>query len=240
MKKFLTFAAVVAVSTTASAQSYIAGLDFATLDNVSTDIAFDSGSEAGLFTLNLQSGSSDDNFTYFGLYTSPGWSALGETLTTGLEVGQAGSLPTVAISGGFTASTDLFGGTSAFAQGYSDTAGIAFTQTGVGVFTIAASSAIDDLLISFDIAALVSQGQNAGSLTVNGQTVAVSTGAANQTVSLGSVSAGEIVFDLSGLTSGASFDNFMISGTVVPEPSTYAAIFGMVALGFAAHRRRRS
>ncbi len=34
-------------------------------------------------------------------------------------------------------------------------------------------------------------------------------------------------------------DNVAISGTVVPEPSTYAAIAGVLALGFAAYRRRR-
>ncbi len=28
-------------------------------------------------------------------------------------------------------------------------------------------------------------------------------------------------------------------GTAVPEPSTYAMIFGVVALGFAAYRRRK-
>lgn len=33
-------------------------------------------------------------------------------------------------------------------------------------------------------------------------------------------------------------DNVTFSGTAVPEPSTYAAIFGAVALGFAAYRRR--
>ncbi len=35
------------------------------------------------------------------------------------------------------------------------------------------------------------------------------------------------------------FDNVGFSGTVVPEPSTYAAIFGAIALAFAASRRRK-
>lgn len=38
---------------------------------------------------------------------------------------------------------------------------------------------------------------------------------------------------------GASYDNFMITGTAVPEPSAYAAIFGVLALSFAVSRRRR-
>ncbi|MBT65031.1 MAG: hypothetical protein CML13_17675 [Puniceicoccaceae bacterium] len=37
---------------------------------------------------------------------------------------------------------------------------------------------------------------------------------------------------------GASYDNFAITG-VVPEPSAFAAIFGAVALGVAATRRRK-
>jgi hypothetical protein len=40
--------------------------------------------------------------------------------------------------------------------------------------------------------------------------------------------------------SRALFDNVGISGAVVPEPSTYAAIFGVFALGFAVYRRRRA
>ena len=34
--------------------------------------------------------------------------------------------------------------------------------------------------------------------------------------------------------------SFSVSGTAVPEPSTYAALFGVGALGFAAYRRRRT
>lgn len=37
--------------------------------------------------------------------------------------------------------------------------------------------------------------------------------------------------------SGARFDNFQIAA--VPEPSTYAALLGLLALGFVAYRRRR-
>ncbi|MGZ0656759.1 PEP-CTERM sorting domain-containing protein [Coraliomargarita sp. W4R53] len=39
---------------------------------------------------------------------------------------------------------------------------------------------------------------------------------------------------------GGAYDNFMITGTAaVPEPSTYAAIFGAVALAFVGFRRRK-
>jgi len=44
---------------------------------------------------------------------------------------------------------------------------------------------------------------------------------------------------LSGLDSNVFFlDNVEVSGTVVPEPSTYAALLGVLALAFVAYRRR--
>lgn len=45
---------------------------------------------------------------------------------------------------------------------------------------------------------------------------------------------------LSGLdANNFALDNVVVNGTVVPEPSTYAAIFGAIALAFAAVRRRK-
>jgi hypothetical protein len=43
------------------------------------------------------------------------------------------------------------------------------------------------------------------------------------------------------LNTGANtaYDNFAITGTAVPEPSSFAAIFGVIALAFAANRRRK-
>lgn len=38
---------------------------------------------------------------------------------------------------------------------------------------------------------------------------------------------------------GASYDNFAVTGTAVPEPSSYAAIFGVIAIAFVASRRRK-
>lgn len=44
--------------------------------------------------------------------------------------------------------------------------------------------------------------------------------------------------DLAG-TENLVFDNIQITGSVVPEPSTYAAIVGVLSLGFVAYRRRK-
>lgn len=50
-----------------------------------------------------------------------------------------------------------------------------------------------------------------------------------------------IRFEFVNLASGerVGIDNVHIAGTAVPEPSAFAAIFGAIALGFAAIRRRR-
>lgn len=41
------------------------------------------------------------------------------------------------------------------------------------------------------------------------------------------------------LSGRQAFDNILVTGTAVPEPSTYAAIFGMVVFAFTALRRRK-
>ena len=90
----------------------------------------------------------------------------------------------------------------------------------------------------------------------DGFDVLVDFGTGNQTVSLGlaegvadfnnitslsNVSNAQISLTFSGFdgVEVAALDNFQITGTVVPEPSTYAAIFGVFALVFVAYRRRR-
>lgn len=42
-----------------------------------------------------------------------------------------------------------------------------------------------------------------------------------------------------GTSASYAFDNFQLTGTAVPEPSTFAAIGGLCALGLAASKRRR-
>jgi len=241
MKKITSLFALCVIASAAQGQSYIAGLNFDSLPDVATDVAFDKGSESGLFTLNIQTGA-EDNLDVFG-YTDTGWAALNDIYDNGslqFNAGQPGFAVTVESVAGVTASSSAFGGTSAFAQGFSDTAGISFGQNTDGFFTIGVAQAIDDLSISFDVFADAGQSQVAGSLLVGGESVNVTSAAVNQVVSLGNVAAGVITFDLTGLDSGATFDNFMIAGTVVPEPSTYAAIFGLVALTFSAVGRRRA
>lgn len=243
MKKVLTLTAVaVATSFTGAYAQYIGGLDFNPLTPVTSNIAFDSGAEASNFTLNIQTGLADDNFAYFGS-TEPGWAAASDLIDFSgniLQVSQVGT-PTVQIGAGFAPSTNVFGGTSATAQGFSATSGIAFGSNDGGVFSIDLGLGVDNAEIAFDVATLSAFGQTAGSFTVNGQTVNATSSASNIVLSLGNLGAGEsIVFDFGDLSNGATLDNFQIAGAVVPEPSTYAAIVGALALGFAAYRRRNS
>ena len=92
-------------------------------------------------------------------------------------------------------------------------------------------SATDTMTLSFDASNFESLELRFALNTGSGYTL--------QTVNLGSldgIAAAEYSFTTA---SGASYDNFMVTGTVVPEPSTYAAIFGAVALAVAAYRRRK-
>lgn len=51
----------------------------------------------------------------------------------------------------------------------------------------------------------------------------------------GTYNDGATLQGIAGSTAGSTS-----TGSAVPEPSTYAAIFGLAALGFAAYRRRRN
>jgi hypothetical protein len=86
-------------------------------------------------------------------------------------------------------------------------------------------------------------GQNgAFELNVGGQTFSPAADAL-ATIDLGAFEGGVANIDFTFANfSGAEnsfLDNIQVVGTAVPEPSTYAAIFGVIALGFAACRRRK-
>ena len=244
-------ATLTAIAGVASGQSFIAGLDFKDgTEKFDANTGFDTGVESGSFTLNMQS-NADDNFA-FGDYTQGAWAAQGESYTDGSNSYAAGNFSQIPVTvqlsanGGAAASTALFGGTSANAQGFSSTNAIAFGANDDGFFTIGVGTSslgggFDNLSLNFDVGAFAVDSQSAGTLLVNGQSINVTSSYANQTVNLGNVTAGSLItFDLTGLDGGATYDNFMFSGVAaVPEPSSFAAIAGVLAIGFVGLRRRR-
>lgn len=56
--------------------------------------------------------------------------------------------------------------------------------------------------------------------------------------SLGSASTAIFRITFTDITAGVLFDNFQVSGTVVPEPSSFAFIAGALAMVFVARRRK--
>ncbi len=86
---------------------------------------------------------------------------------------------------------------------------------------------------------------NGSDFTSTGFNTAITNNAAAGSVDLSSITAldGQSIVYFRGTFSdvtGASYiDNFQVNATAVPEPSAFAAIFGVLALGFAAVRRRR-
>lgn len=79
-----------------------------------------------------------------------------------------------------------------------------------------------------------------------GATTSISGADALYTFDIANVSSDQLYLqlDLAGLNSADTnqlvFDNVALSGTVVPEPSSFAALAGVLALGYVGVRRRRS
>ena len=143
-----------------------------------------------------------------------------------------------------------------FYNGNASNSGIGLLLSGANV-NVLRGGVLDSGVAGYNLdqwnyAALVYDGPN-GSINVfvNGATTPSftlnSTGAfnaltaASQTFSVGSLSGSVDETRISTFTSG-SFSTAMLSYgsmSAIPEPSTYAAIFGACALGLATYRRRR-
>lgn len=244
---------VLTATTSASAYyhtSFLAGMDFSFGQDASSDLAFDSGSEASLFTLNIQTGLAEDGVFFFGnqAFNTPGWDALGETVDNvgfPMPVGADANVPAnIGLVAGIEPSNYRFGGTSTAALGFfSATTGLSFGENNHGIFSIDiidTGAPLTDVAINFD--SIVTGTQAAGTLFVNGQSVAVGTSAVNTTLLLGDLYPGEsIIFELFDLPYGFTLDNVLIynSFATYPEPSTYTAIASAFALAFATYRRRK-
>lgn len=122
---------------------------------------------------------------------------------------------------------------------YGDWLNVSYSADGVS-FTELNPNTNDDIVGSDFYAADSANSWTASSTT--GGLLTLASGQSNSAIDL--TAAGNvqyIKFSVGAVNSGAELylDNVSITGTAVPEPSTYAAIFGVVALAIAAYRRRK-
>lgn len=260
MKNIITLIAAFAVASTGAiqAQQMIVGWDFSqfALDGFSSN---NGSSLTGDIDGNYAGGAADftgaaslGSFLYDGTFGS---TALGLN-PADVEPQGVGDLGSAYGYMGTAGSRALLG-----SQGQANTSGraLGFNSGANGdsfVIAVTAGSAFDDWNFSFE-AKNASDSDNSSSIsweystdgssyTSSGVTSNISNSEALLSVDLSSVSAldgqSTVYFrgTLGGVDSGLTFvDNIAVNGTVVPEPSTYAAIFGAIALAVAAYRRRK-
>lgn len=252
-----------------NAQSFLAGQDFNTSSfGTATPVVttnFTVGGSSSLFTLHTNTaGLSSDGDPYSGLgVTSTGWLNTSEANS----LAGSGTFATAQYRTEAAAAPSGFGATNGFESGASNI-GLSFETFDSGYFSIEVNSAINDFNFEFDViggadyAGNVSyyyiNDANAGDISVSipesaltSGTFSVGESSSKESLNIGNIDEGFLVFSLVGndastgtgnagnVALGIGFDNFAVSGTVVPEPSTYALIAGALALGFVAYRRRK-
>lgn len=213
-----------------------------------------------LYTENSAYASDGDPYSGFADFAGSGWWQAGDAQFT-IDSSSAGDNNLHTVRG-----TAPNGGTAG-GPFTNDPGNKALRFTGAvdgGWFSFGVGAAFTGLSVSFDTRAdpLFAQTQtwhyisavNAGDIATGNFANAVQTGTftpgasyAEVTINLGDVDAGFLVFTVStdetdvfsfdGNT-GLLFDNVTFQGTVIPEPSSYAAILGGLALAGVALRRR--
>lgn len=247
MKNTLIIAgAVVALAATVQAQSLVAGFDFsATPDANFSDLgnggATNDGTNAAAFgTFSISNNGSITTIDPIG-FSSTELTA-GDTLFSSIRVasvndtfGGGGSLQVEVIPG----LSDPDGGSFDFSVSTGATGldtftdyrfGFAAGQTQFGTSSLAVSYSVDN-----------------GSNFIGAQNVSVDERVANGgeafDLDFSGFNATDVIFRVSftDIDTGILFDNIQVAATatVVPEPSAFAALAGMIALGFVAIRRRR-
>jgi hypothetical protein len=201
--------AAIAATSALNAQSFVAGWDF---DSVALD--------AQQMTSNWgdQSGSALLSWTH-----SP---AGGPPFFTAPEFGLSASFNSGVVNNSFTFLAGGIDTNTGFDQ-FSD-------NFGAAELGFQSLSSTDSFSLSFDASGFESLQLSFAYDATGSGTFAV------ETVDLSAFGGNATALYQFTTLSGASYDNFAITGTgVIPEPSTFAAIAGVLALGFAALRRRR-
>ena len=241
MKKTILLSAFV-VAGSLSAQDFIAGWGFESFDGAgSPTIDFNGVSSVDSYYSSFDANGVGSGATGYG---TASWTGDVEVFAGNLSLNTSTGSATI----GSSASKNILGveqpaGPDALYQDLK----MGFTSTGATIsFTAdvsSRSSDYEDWTLSF-------AGSGTGTVDVkfNGTSLGTATFTGSETVfsfdstSLSSDAGTTGVFLLTAntVTSNLLFDNVQLGGTAVPEPSTYAAILGVLALGFAAYRRRRA
>ncbi len=243
MKKTLILAAIAssALVVSTQAQSLIAGFDFQSASANYSDLG--NGGD-------VNDGAPAASYGSFSFSDGPGngfpLTSLGGSndIIAGLALNSTIRVPafndTMDAAGNGLLAED-FGFPGASADGgsfeFAINAGSAFTDFSFGFAAGQNQAGSSDLAVSYST-------NGGGSFTfLENVEVTTLTSGGGQAFSIDATgfNASEVIFrvDFTDIDTGVTFDNLQVSGTVVPEPSTYAAIFGAIALAFAAVRRRR-
>lgn len=248
MKKLLVVSSLVAASATASyAQELIAGFDFSNIEPSFTsasanysDLAADgpASNPFGTFTVVDGNGGFADDIDFDNTSLTVGTTLDSASRVSGVNdtfTGVSGSVfsqntPFVAdaTTGGFELTvnpgTNFTDFNLSFAAGVATTGDATLTLTysvnGGSTFNALGVASIDDATASL--------------LAGNGDTFSFNGASAEVASSI--IFKGE--WTSIDASTGVFLDNVQVSGTVVPEPSSFAAIAGALVLGFVATRRR--
>lgn len=228
MKKLIiTLASASLALSLATAQQFVAAWDFDG-SGVSGVGAGDGGLDTdGNFTLD----SSD--------FVSADYSGSGLFSWTGLDTNASGFQPNIIST---NATDDVAGGVTTLGGGFSflvsasADAGDSFTLSGLDFTGLeSANLSFGAQVQNFDGSATVNVGGSATALsgadTEYNVDISSLDGLANQSI--------QFTFANFSGVENMVFDNFQVTATAVPEPSSFAALAGALALGFVATRRRK-
>lgn len=214
----------------------------------------DGASITGSVNANYFNGAADFNgASSFGtLFYDGSFGTLNGAVATSEPINPRGSFDTIVGNQGYLGTSGSLAILNSQGQQFTNAKGLGITTDGSIAFDINLGGATD--FTSLDYAGFNSTDSGTslaweystdnGSSFTSLETDTITTGPTEFSVDLSSITgASDVVLraNLTGLDEGGSFiiDNVTVGGTVVPEPSTYAAIAGLIALGFTAYYRRK-
>lgn len=263
-KLITTLGAFAAISAVANASTLVAGWDFSQTQSANTTAAQNAlqGSWSANYTY-LGENTTSANYNAAAAYGTVYWDGSFGSTNTNYSATNA----TATVSGKTTPSGLNSNASQSFSTFNASSSYTALRNSGQTIARDATLGLIDDVAITFKLSASTVSNSWAlalAALDTDGATIgieasktgafsgeetdfgslSVTTSDAGYTTSFSSMGNTQdlyVRFSASNVTGGTlSLDNVGFSATAVPEPSTYAAIFGVIAIAFAIVRRRRA